>query len=242
MPEARTEEQVQADLRALAARFNEREIEDVEVFQAEQEKLTGELATIRTNAQMAQEDRKHTKERNERVYNEVLKEKFGVSLSDVRKDPNKADLKVKFFESVVLSHQSEMLAAGADGESAVRQWLTEVAELVDGEISKFQDTAGKAAAGSGDTGEDGDEGEGEGAPERPEPTDISDIPDGDSPPAQEVGGASSKAFLKMIDGHEMSDDETALVNANIEIGSFEDAGLPLDEQEPYWKGITRRRR
>lgn len=233
MPETRTEEQVQADLAALAQRFNDREIEDLGEFKAEQQKLTSELATLQTNARMAQEDRKHTKERNERVYNEVLKEKFGVSLADVRKDPNKADLKVKFFESVVLSHQSEMLDAAADGESAVRQWLTEVADLVEGEINKFREPDGKAAADAGDEGADEDA-DSDAAPERPEPTDISDIPNSDTVPAQDIGGAASKAFLKMIDGHPMSEDETGLVNANIEIGSFEDQGLPIDEQEPFW--------
>lgn len=231
MPEARTEAQIQADLNALAERFNNREIEDLGEFQAEQQKLAGELASVQTNAQMAKENRKHARERNERVYSEVLKERFGKTLAEVRKNPKEASLQIKFFESLVLSHQDGMADASADGESAVRQWLSEVADIVDGEVGAFNNVA-KDATGEGE-GED-DSGP-EGQPERPEPTDISDIPEsGERAGAGDLSGVASQAFAKMLDGNEYSDEEAALIGRDIEIGSFEDRGLPIKEQESFW--------
>lgn len=235
MPEARTETQIQADLTALAERFNNRDIDDVEQFKAEQQKLTSELATAQTNAQMAKEHRKHARERNERVYSEVLKERFGQSLAEVRKAPNDASLQIKMFEAFVLSHQDQMADASADGESSVRQWLSEVADIVDGEVERFKNTL------KGDKGEEGAEGEGDDGegvdaqPERPEPTDISDIQEsGERAAAGELVGAASKAFNKMLEGTEYTDEEAALIGRDIEIGSFEDRGLPISDQEPFW--------
>lgn len=234
MAEPRTEAQVLAEMDELASKMDQNDYEgDLKQFQARQRELTNELSSIKVNAEMAKIHVQQAKDRNERVYNEVMKKNFGVDISDIRKDESKVTPEVRFYESMVFGHKDELAAASAQGESAVRQWMEKCASVVTDELDKFRKGAEeedkKASADAGD--DDGDDD----APERPEPTDISDIPDGaDLPEEKDLQTPGSKAWVRLLSGVEVSDLDHALIGRDVEIDpDTEDPGLPTKDAESF---------
>lgn len=232
MAEQRTESQVLADMDEIASKLHDEELDNLDEYKAKQRELSKELADIQSAGKLAQMQVQHTRDRNERIYNETMKTHFGVSAEELKRDADKGNLKTKFFESVIFSHANELAQISAQGEAAVREWMDRVATMCGKEVDKYTGADQKDAAKPGEDGA-------EKSPERPEPEDI----EGDNIPTENSSMGDDtmftpgeKAFDKMMKGERLTDLEHALIGRDVEISPhFEDPGLPIAEMSHLWR-------
>lgn len=236
----RTEAVIKAELDKLIESFDREEISDVGAFKSRVSELNTELAEVK-NAETLYKMQNHiVAERNLRIFDEVARKHYGISLHEAENNPKGGGPAFNYFKAKLQADGRKLNEMGAKGDDAIREYLEAVADIVNSELGHEPGKKAAAKKGKDDAPAKNQEPKPEGQLANPEPNDISGMPEStEQTVSDENATEGEKAFQKMIRGEEITDLENAFIARDIEFNeaSFKDPGLPISEMSALYKNI-----
>lgn len=227
----RTADTIQAEIDALTDKFDAEEIADVADYKRQLRDLNNELAETKNARKMFDIQMKIVQERNRRVFDQVAQKNYKVTLADAASADDGGGVPFKYFKSKILAEGDKLNETSAQGDEALLDYLSGIAEVVNKETGHDPDKKPDAKTKAKDKGDAKDDGE----PQKlddPEPGNIAGEQENTEQsvdPENQTPG--EKAFLKLISGEEIDEFEQATIARDLEFNeqSFRDPGLPFGE-------------
>ena len=240
MSNPRTPEEIQTAIDELADKFDAEEISDVKEFKRQMRELNSEMASAKSAHEMYEIQSKITQERNRRVFDEVARKNYGVTISEADKSENGGGMAFRYFRDKIMANPAMLNKASADGDEKLLEYFSAVAEIVNKETGHDPDKPKDAKA--KETKKEEEAKPEEAQVDNPEPTDISALPESTE---QTVSGdeetPGEKAFKRLLKGEEISEFDHATIARDLEFNevSFKDAGLPINEMASVYSKLQR---